>query len=381
MKMLLIPRAQAEHILIVMHDFSTGGSERIAIRLANQWIKDGRRVTILCGVGHGPARALLHPHVAVVAMWPPVPRAMLSRFTLARAFAESVKGLRPDLIFSPGNFHISVLGIMARLLGPECPVTITKLSNPLRRPGRANPGMFESMFRWFAGPIDGFVAMSQSLRDEARSVLRRSDIETIYEPNLDCLPKPRVQISQREHRPQTIVCAGRLVSQKAFDLAIRAFALVDRDRRVRLKILGEGPERIKLETLVDQLGLNDRVTFTGYLPDIRPALASADLFLLSSRYEGFPAVLIEALAAGLPCVTTDCSPAMHEIIPSPQFGDIVPATPKALAEAIERRLDDPALVDASELLGRHRIDVVARQYLSYFDRTVAARQKLAMING
>ena len=374
MKLIFLPRPHAAHIAIVLHDFSTGGSERIAIRLANEWARAGRRVTILCGTTEGPARALVDPMVAVVGVWPEIKRSLTSRVALGSAIAECVALLHPDIVFAPGNFHIPVIGTMARMMGPDRPATACKLSNPLSRPGR--PALLQMLFgtmtRRFARPIDGFVAMSASLAQEAETILRRPSVRRIYEPNIDArqaMPRRHVRLGTR-----TIVCAGRLVAQKNFALAIEAFAQLDRALGTRLLILGEGEERLTLERLVDRLELNDRVTFAGYVPDIRPALAQASLFLLSSRYEGYPAVLIEALCAGLPVVTTDCSPALGEIMIDPSFGLVVPAKADAIATAMDEVLArGDNVVDASALFDRHRIEHASQDYLDLFDEMVDAR--------
>ncbi len=367
---------QAAHIAIVMHDFSTGGSERIAIRLANQWARAGRKVTILCGVSQGPARALVDPMIDVIGVWPEIPRSWMSRLALGSALADCIALLRPDIVFAPGNFHIPVIGTLARMMGADRPVTVCKLSNPLRRPGRLSlfQGLFEALIRRFAGSIDSFVAMSTALAEEAQTVLRPPSVRRIYEPNID----PSLSWSGRRLTPRerTIVCAGRLVRQKNFALAIEAFARLDRAMAVRLRIFGEGEERIALEKMVDRLGLNDRVSFEGYVPDIRPFLGQASLFLLSSRFEGYPAVLIEALCAGVPVVTTDCSPALAEIMIDPAFGRVVPATAEAIGGALSAMLEDrSAQLDPTMLLDRHRADAVAQDYLDLFDELVGARHQ------
>jgi glycosyltransferase involved in cell wall biosynthesis len=262
------------------------------------------------------------------------------------------------------------------MLGADRPAIICKLSNPLRRPGRAAPfqWLFEAIIRRMTGAVDGFVAMSAALADEARQVLRRPEVRLIHEPNIDESYRPPRGTGQRDGR--TILCAGRLVPQKNFELAIQAFARIDPAFDARLLILGDGETRLRLEILVDRLGLNERVTFGGHVPDIRPALARASLFLLSSRYEGYPAVLVEALAAGVPAVATACSPAMAEIMLDPSFGQVVPADPARLTAAMEKLLLDPwRQVDATRLIERHRVDTVGDRYLAFFDAAVQARQE------
>src|ERR1700748_2121440 len=95
----------ARRILICLHDFHRGGTERIALGLARAWTDLGRDVTILCGSSEGGLREEVDSHVRVVALEPPVRRGLFSRFHLARAMAQRLDDLRPDLIFLPGNFH------------------------------------------------------------------------------------------------------------------------------------------------------------------------------------------------------------------------------------------------------------------------------------
>jgi glycosyltransferase involved in cell wall biosynthesis len=190
----------------------------------------------------------------------------------------------------------------------------------------------------------------------------------INEPNIDPDKAARPAVS-RSALPFTILCAGRLVAQKNFMLAIHAFAQVNGHENLRLLILGEGKQRGLLEAEIDRLGLYRQIILGGHVADIGAALSEAGMMLLSSRYEGYPAVLVEALAAGVPIVATDCSPAISEILSHPSFGQIVPADAAAMARAIERQCEagppDPASV--AGLVERHRIDRVGEQYLDLFD--------------
>ena len=130
-----------------------------------------------------------------------------------------------------------------------------------------------------------------------------------------------------------------MAPQKDLLTAIRAFAELPSALRARLLILGEGPLRGRLEREAQRLGVAARVEMPGHVPDIAPYLARADLYLMSSHYEGYPAVLVEAIAAGVPIVTTDCSLALPEIFPSPELGSIVrQRQPEAIAAAIVAQL-------------------------------------------
>src|SRR5690606_12347751 len=139
--------------------------------------------------------------------------------------------------------------------------------------------------------------------------------------------------------PPVVLAAGRLVSDKDFATLVRAFHLVRRERRARLVILGEGELRPELEALVAELGLTEDVALPGFEPNPYKYMAGAAAFALSSVSEGLPTVLIEAIEAGLPVVSTDCVSGPREILAHTQAGQLVPvgdheAMARALLEAL-----------------------------------------------
>lgn len=365
----------ARHIAIILHDFSTGGSERIAIRLGNAWARAGRRVTIYCGTEVGALRSLVGAQVELACCDPPIIRSPMSRVRLGLRLSHAIKNDRPDVIFMPGNYHLLVVAVLARLRFAKRPLFICKLSNPLRSQSRR--GILVRLSEWFTrralAPVCAFTAMSPALRDQAVEVFPNHPIFDLAEPILDDDLSPLASPLHTD-RPATIVCAGRLAPQKDFALALAAFARVNPVHDVELMIYGEGPLLDDLTSLAGTLGISERVHFAGYVPDLRPHLARAKLFLMTSHFEGYPAVLIEALAAGVPIVTTDCTPAIAEIVTSSSLGAIVSSRdPSAIALAIEARLD--AHSGNSDFLiastDRHRMAIASQAYLDCFDLLTA----------
>ena len=142
-----------------------------------------------------------------------------------------------------------------------------------------------------------------------------------------------------------MLAAGRLVHQKGFDILLRAFAsMTDECGQLQLAIAGEGPEEQALRGLAAQLKLEDRVHFLGQVRGLRTLMQQALAFILSSRYEGFPNVVLEALVSGLPVIATDCPGGPRQILGDGECGVLVPCEdPPALAAALRRVATDPAL--------------------------------------
>ena len=355
-----------DRIAILLHDFTPGGSERIAIRLANEWARQGRQPTLIVGNDGGRLRRLVDAKIELVVADPPVRRGFGRRRRLAQRLPALVAVARPQLLFVPGNYHFPIAAPLARQR--QRPAIVAKLSNPVDRAGRSGFGqvMFEIVLRLMLGRFDAVVAMSPALAAEAERVLGHGRVSAIAQPTLPDSPPP---LAAPVAEP-VIVAAGRFVPQKRFDLLLDAMSrLATAD--ARLILLGDGPGRAELAAWVGRLGLDGRVSMPGHVDDIRATLDGARLCVISSDYEGYPAVAVEALAAGVPVVTTNCSPAIGEILPDPALGTIVPlGNAIALAAAIDARLAAPpadrAVLAAS--VADHRIGPIAADYLALFDR-------------
>lgn len=168
---------------------------------------------------------------------------------------------------------------------------------------------------------------------------------------------------------RTVVAAGRLSKQKAFARLIKAFArVVEHHPDWRLVIYGRGPREAHLQRVIDRRGLNDSVTLAGPVEDIGGAMASASIFALSSRFEGFPMVLLEAMSVGLPVVSFDCPTGPREVVESGRNGLLVPpADVGGLARALTQMIEDEDLrrrcsAGAVETAGRYSLDVIGQRW-------------------
>ncbi|RKX91166.1 MAG: glycosyltransferase [Spirochaetes bacterium] len=153
-----------------------------------------------------------------------------------------------------------------------------------------------------------------------------------------------------------IVSCGRLIWQKNQELLIKAAYIVLEQMDIKVLILGEGPEEANLRKLVRQLGIEDKVLFLGFQKDIYKYIKIADVFVLSSRYEGFPNVILEAMACGVPVISTDCPDGPNEIIVNGVNGMLVPPDDvNAMAQAIVRLLNNDKLKEKFRIEGWKRI--------------------------
>ena len=172
-----------------------------------------------------------------------------------------------------------------------------------------------------------------------------------------------------------ILGVGRLAWQKRFDVLIDALAIVRRTREFRAIILGEGRFRSDLERQVQRVGLEDAVSLPGNMPDVGAWMAHADLLVSTSAFEGSPGVLIEALAAGLPVVATDCPGGSVELLEDGEGGMLVPMDDAgATAEAILKMLDRPRDRQRLKRIAEpYTVEASAAAYLEALDRAVAQR--------
>lgn len=167
------------------------------------------------------------------------------------------------------------------------------------------------------------------------------DARVLAIPN--AAPDPKEVPARRPAEPGVVVAAGRLVHQKGFDLLIRAWPKVAAAHPDwTLRIYGHGVERDRLQAMIDRRGLAGRVQLMGFTDDLPGVLATAGLFVLSSRFEGFPLVLLEAMAAGVPVVAVDCPTGPSMVIRSGVNGLLVPpGSVRKLTAAINRALAHP----------------------------------------
>lgn len=197
------------------------------------------------------------------------------------------------------------------------------------------------------------VAVSDGVADELKRVAPRAAhlVRPIHDPvvwpdHADWAAMPVSHPWFSDSGPPVILAAGRLVSLKDHPTLLRAIARVAAVRPVRLVIMGEGPERERLESLAQTLGIADRVDLPGFQLNPLPYMRRAAAFVLSSTYEALPNALIQAMACGTPVVSTDCPTGPRVIMEGGKCGPLAPVQdPIALATAILDTLESPVPAD------------------------------------
>jgi glycosyltransferase involved in cell wall biosynthesis len=227
------------------------------------------------------------------------------------------------------------------------------------------------LVRAFYPKADKIICVSNGVAQELinKYHLPKSKIQVIYNPVVaqDMFKKAEEPLDHpwfQPGQPPIILGVGRLTAQKDFETLIKAFALVRNKTETRLMILGEGPERTKLEQFVKQLGLENDVSMPGFVDNPYKYMKRSSVFVLSSRWEGLPTVLVEALALGLPVVSTDCPSGPAEILENGKWGRLVPVgAPKALADAILAAMNDER-GKGVERAKEFSLDKIVNQYVA-----------------
>jgi GalNAc-alpha-(1->4)-GalNAc-alpha-(1->3)-diNAcBac-PP-undecaprenol alpha-1,4-N-acetyl-D-galactosaminyltransferase len=328
-------------IALVIPHFAAGGAERVASLLCNFWARSGHSVTAITFETPGAEpffsleRAVERRQIDALNSKPSfVSRVAMNARRLWR-LRSALKEIRPDAVIAFMT-EASVVTVCAAL-GLGLRVVVTERNQP-DRPGL---GRFRRLARRLSySCASAMVVQTNEIACWAKARFR---LPVHVLPNPVLIPA-RKAVAQRNHA-RLVLSAGRLVRQKGFDLLIDSFTRVaEAHPNWRLVIYGEGPERAGLEAQIERHSLRDRISLPGLLTDFDAALVRADLFVLASRFEGYPNALLEALASGCPTIATDCPGATAEILDGGRHGLLIPLEDlEALTDALNRMMSDPTL--------------------------------------
>lgn len=345
-------------------DLNIGGAEKVFVNLANFLVSRGVDVDLVVMNDKGLLKSGLDKRVVYVyLLLKPTNNAMLLFFCSVLGIYRYLKTNSPSVLISSvfgANLAAIVGGKLANLSTP----IVIRESSSLRNYGVVKKLIMRIVFP-FATHI---IAVSERGSEELRGYLSgvESKVEVIGNGvNINEISSlAMAPLDTKTSYGKYIVAVGRLIDAKGFDVLISAFGKIAyAHQEINLVILGDGELRSDLESLVSDSGLNGRVFLPGFKSNPYPYIKQAELFVLSSRWEGFPNVLVEAMCLGVNIVSTNCKYGPEEVLTNEMEERLVPvddtdALSKAMIDALTR-------VDYSVLDERYNNDYVFEKYLKF----------------
>lgn len=359
------------HYAVFAPDMAGGGAERAALQLAAGLAEEGHRADLVLANAVGPRMDQVPPTVNLVDLG--AGRVLTSLPRLIRYLRRE----KPDAMASVLD-HANIVAIWARRIAGVPPQLVVVEQNNLTeaaghgksRRDRIMPRLVDR----FYPSADVVACVSKGVADDLSSLAPNipSDlIRVIHNPIVTPEIHGQAALSPEHHWFDSglpvFVAAGRLRPQKDFPTLIDAFTRLRKDAEARLVILGEGPERDRLQHQIDELGMGDSIELHGHTANPYAFFAAAAAFVLSSRWEGLPTVLIEALACGAPIIATDCPSGPREILEDGRYGRLLPvADVGALAEAMASALRGEIPPPPPESWHPYQLQTVVDDYLKAF---------------
>ena len=305
-----------------------GGAERVMLTLAKGFLDKGLRVDLVLVAAEGPYLEQVPQGVRIIDL-----RSKRSLASLP-GLIRYMRSERPQAMLSTLT-HTNILALWARRLARiQLRLVVRQSENPslgLENLPALRALRYRKILKWSYSWADGIAVVSQGVGEElVKSFKLNRDLVTIvYNPVVtnDLTQKSLMPVAhpwfQNTGLP-IVLSAGRLAWEKDFSTLIRAFKLVRQEIPAKLVILGEGEERQKLTNLIEELDLKEDVDLPGFVLNPYPYMAHSSVFVLSSKYEGLPNVLIQAMAVGTPVIATDCKSGPEEILEKGKYGGLVP---------------------------------------------------------
>lgn len=355
------------HIGFVLPSLRGGGAERVMVTLSNAMAAAGHRVDLIVVGPGGEYRSEISDSVQLIEL--KKNRILRALFRLRKYIVRQ----RPEYLVSTMT-HVNIAVLLANMLAGtrrssvcvrEAAAPLSSAKNATTITGKLLPVCIFLVYRFSYRVL----AVSTDVRNELLEIDTglTEKTELFYNPvfSADLLARsnsnPQHPWLQHKQLP-VIIGMGRLVVQKNFRLLLQAVALVQKTVAVRLIVYGEGPLRDELTALVQELGLCHLVDLPGFVHNPFAELRAADLFVLSSNWEGLPNVLIQSLACGTAVVSTDSPGGSREILQDGEWGELVAMDqPEQLSQAIIRQLNSPIAANYETRARDFSVDRAVRQ--------------------
>ncbi len=368
--------ARRPDLAIFIPSYATGGAERVALLMARALAKRGMQIDLVVSCAHGGLRDQELPGVNRVEL------GAFNELLATPRWVRYLRRARPRCAMSLIHTANIASGI-GRYLVPDVPVIVSQ-----HYAIRCEPEAQWWFRRWLGFRPERFAyrrvervtGCSQGVADDAAEVFDLPPHRALALPNPRSCQKASLELTPEQEslfEKPVLLAVGRLTPQKDFGMLLRAFADLSSRRDLNLVILGEGPERASLEAQSRELGVADRVFLPGFVENVEAFMRRARIFVMSSRNEGLPMVLIEALGAGAAIVATDCHFGPRELLDHGRLGRLTPVEDaESFAAAVEAELAAPDLghearrAERADWLRRFDQDVVAQQYIDLVQEVI-----------
>ncbi len=356
-------------IAIVLPDLRGGGAERLHINLAKSWTQRGWQVEFVLLRAEGDLLGFLPDGATIFELGVDRIRWVLP------ALQRYLRSARPDVTLV-AMWPLTCVGVLAWLCsGKQGRLFLsdhTQLSVACLEETLTDLRSLSLSMRLTYPLATGVIAVSKGVQADICQLSRMEARQITVIHNPAAIESTSLNGASENGdslwgfgRGARLLSVGTLKPQKDHATLLRAFALLPEELDASLAVLGDGPLRGELSDLAQALGIHDRVRFLGFVPDPIPWFRTADVFVLSSRWEGFANVIVEALSFGVSVVSTDCPSGPSEILEDGRFGELVPvADPTRLALAIAATLTTER--PKEPLIKRSRdfaVDAIAARYL------------------
>lgn len=328
-------------VLFYMYNLAGGGAERTVINIINNLDKDRIKPILVIGSKtNNDYLYLINKNIKIIQL--DCKRHRESLWKLAKV----IKKEEPDLLFSTLNMNNIVLTGSRLLTFKKIPV-IVREANTRSEVGNislVNKILTYISYNHIASQV---ISLSNGVKDDLVKNFNVNEkrIQVIYNPvditNIEEKKKEGITDFEKNKDQKVIIAVGKLGRQKDYPTLLKAMKKVSEKKNVKLLILGKGPDEKELKQTCFDLDISDRVTFLGFKNNPYKYIYQADIFVLSSIWEGFGHVIVESMAVGTPVVVTDCKSGPAEILKEDEYGILVPTkNPEILSSKIIELLDD-----------------------------------------
>lgn len=358
-------------VLFLIPSLGGGGAERVYTHLLNHIDRERFDLYLIVVKLEGPYVDDLPKDIKVINL-----KKSSVKWSLIKLIFE-INKIKPHVIMST-LLHLNLALLLVKPFLKGKPKVIVREANPpsYSRKSLSKGWLYKWLFKRLYDRADQVVAISGDVAEDTVRFFKvdRKKVHIIHNPLV--IDQVKSESNEHVHHPwlldkkePVLVSVGRLSEQKDFPTLIQAFAKTLNKKRCKLLILGEGPNYNKLIALCKKLSIEDHVDFLGFKKNPYKYVKQSDLFVLSSKWEGFGMVFIEALAVGTPIVATDCSGGPREILNDGEFGVLTPVgdiekLSDAMIKSLEKKKDKEKLVRRAK---EFDITSIKRQYEQVFD--------------